>query len=58
MTCETCGDTGLVQCASCEGEGSDCHYCGRGICDECGGDGEVNCPECVDNPEPRPEKAS
>lgn len=45
--CPLCGDSGEVECETCDGSGADCRYCGRGECDTCGGDGVVKC-ECVD----------
>jgi len=56
IQCECCGDSKIVKCPDCDGEGEICTYydvCSDTgefqICDCCGGLGQLECPECYDN---------
>lgn len=46
--CKTCEGRSRVECETCDGDGCDCAYCGRGECDVCDGAGTIDCPDCTD----------
>lgn len=54
ISCDTCDESGVVECEECGGEGElvdgetcdGCDGSGEQSCQDCGGDGYVSCPEC------------